>query len=226
MTSNKKQSGFWTRMSKAIGSIFVPSKIIMYLIGIAAIVVATVLITRKCMSEKEPADEGLVIEETPILIEDIRPKGELYVYNMAVEDYTTEQRTSMFLGIIPQKHTCVQMLKQSISYKIDLDKVKYTPDSANVVFVELPEVEYVASTQDSPFVSDDEEYWKTAMPNTNAMKSRVERQIKRKYDTPATRELARKNAQIKITVLLRKLGVEPRFTGSITKNDEAGKIGK
>lgn len=64
------------------------------------------------------------------------------------------------------------------------------------------------------------------MPNTNAMKSRVERQIKRKYDTPATRELARKNAQIKLTVLLRKLGVEPRFTGSITKNDEAGKIGK
>lgn len=226
MASNNKKTGFWNKISEAAKKSLMPSKIILYIIGIAAIIAATVLVTRKCMSDNENKDEGLIIEDTPILIEDIRPKGELYVYNMVVEDYTTEQRTSMFLGIIPQKHTCVQMLKQSISYKIDLDKVKYTPDSANVVFVELPDVEYVASTQDSPFISDDEEYWKEAMPNTNAMKSRVERQIKRKYDTQATRELAKKNAQIKLTILLRKLGVEPRFTGSITRKDEAGKTGK
>lgn len=226
MNEKNKKTGFWNKLSGTAKNIFLPSRVLFYIIGIAVIVIATVFVTRKCMSDEKKTDEGLVIEDTPILIEDIRPKGELYVYNMVVEDYTTEQRTSMFLGIIPKKHTCVQMLKQSISYKIDLDKVKYTVDSANVVFVELPEVEYVASTQDSPFISDDEEYWKEAMPNTNAMKSRVERQIKRKYDTLATRELAKKNAQIKMTILLRKLGVEPRFTGSITRKDEAGKIGK
>ncbi len=185
---------------------------------VIAIVISVVVVGHCNSSHKEYQD--IVIEETPIQIEDIRPKGEIYVCTSFVEDYVIEHRTEMHLGILPEKHSCIQILRQKISYRINLDKVRYVPDTLNVVVVELPPVEYTASTQSSPFISDDEEFWIKELPSTNNLKAKVERQIRRRFDTDANRKKAERYAEEALSELLSKLGYEARFKPRVEKRIE------
>ncbi|MCD8235781.1 MAG: hypothetical protein LUD00_03825 [Prevotellaceae bacterium] len=191
--------------------------VIMTVVVLTAIVTAVAVM--RCGSSEEKRPE-IVIEETPIQIEDIRPKGELYVCTSLVEDYTIERRTEMHLGILPEKHSCIQILRQKISYRIDLDKVRYIPDTLNVMIVEMPPVEYTASTQSSPFLSDDEDYWIKELPNTNGLKAKVERQIRRRFDTDANRKKAERYAEEALSELLDKLGYEARFKPRVERKRE------
>lgn len=185
---------------------------------VIAIVISVVVVGHCNSSHKEYQD--IVIEETPIQIEDIRPKGEIYVCTSLVEDYVIEHRTEMHLGILPEKHSCIQILRQKISYRINLDKVRYVPDTLNVVVVELPPVEYTASTQSSPFISDDEEFWIKELLSTNNLKAKVERQIRRRFDTDANRKKAERYAEEALSELLSKLGYEARFKPRVEKRIE------
>ena len=169
---------------------------------------------------QETIHREILLEDTPIEIEDVRPTGEIYVCSAIMEDYTTLQKTERHLGIIPEKHSCVQMLRQKCSYKIDLDKIVYAKDTLNRVFVMLPEIEYTASTQNSPFMSDDEEYWIEALPNTNGFKKKVASQIRKRFDTPDNRDKARKYAETAVAGLLYRLGYEAQFVSQINKQKE------
>ena len=164
--------------------------------------------------------QEIVIEDSPVAIESVRPKGELYVSSAIVEDYVTLQRTEKHLGLIPEEHSCVQILKQKVSFKIDLDKIVYTPDTLNRLIVTLPDVEYVASTQNTPFMSDDESFWEKELPSTNGLKRKVEEKIRKRYDTAENRKRANKYAEEAVTAMLMQMGYEVRFTPKIEQNKE------
>lgn len=190
------------------------------LAGVVVLVLAAVALTVVVMQLRQNSrheSKEIVIEDTPILIEDVRPRGEIYVCSSVYEDYATERRTEQHLGFIPEQHSCIQILRQKVCYKIDLDKVTYTPDTLNAVVVRMPEIEYTASTQSSPFLSDDEDYWKKALPCTNALKQKVERQIRGRFDTPENRRKAEKYAKEAMAELLGKLGYEARFEPEVTR---------
>jgi hypothetical protein len=107
-------------------------------------------------------------------------------------------------------------MRLKCSYKIDLEKVEYLPDSTEqVVRVRLPKVEYVASTQSSSFLSDDSNYWAEHLSNTNDMKRKVEQQIKRRFDTPENRRKAELYAEEAIRAVLEKMGLEVEFVREI-----------
>ena len=169
--------------------------------------------------------QEIVLENSPIAIESVRPKGELYVSSAIVEDYVTLHRTEKHLGLIPEEHSCVQILKQKVSFKIDLDKIVYTPDTLNRLIVTLPDVEYVASTQNTPFMSDDEDFWEKELPSTNGLKRKVEQKIRKRYDTVENRKRANKYAEEAVTAMLMQMGYEVRFTPKIEQTKE-GLIGQ
>lgn len=197
-------------------------KVIFYAILCALLVtlVMFVISLLKACKQEEAEHVNIVLEPTPIEIESVRPKGEIYACSSIMEDYTTFQKTERHLGIIPEKHSCVQILRQKCSYKIDLDKIVYKKDTLNKVFVYMPELEYVATTQNSPFMSDDEEYWIEALPNTNNLKRKVANQIKKRFDTADNRKKAKIYAESAVSALLAKLGYEAEFVSSVEQKRE------
>jgi hypothetical protein len=197
------------------------SKALQYLLfGVMALafIALAAFLVKSCLPKEEEELEQLPLEDTSAMIESVRPKGELYLYSLVAEDFVTKQETERHALLFPESHSCVQVVQQKISFVLDLDQVTYTPDSGNVVLVRLPDIKYVASTQDSRFMSDDEDYWKDH--DTDPMKRAVENKLKKKYDTPKIRKQAQANAQKAVSELLSKFGYEVRFvSGFIERKD-------
>ncbi len=186
--------------------------------GIVAIIIlsAIAIIISKIVFNSKTDNPEVAIEDTPILIESVKPKGELYVCTSIMEEYVRREKTEKHLGVIPEKHTLVQIVRQKCSYIIDLDKIKYEQTSNDTVYVHLPELEYGASTQDSPFISDDESYWIKEMPNTNALKSEAERKIRKSFETPENKKKANLYAEAAVGQLLKQLGFNAIFVSTLT----------
>ncbi len=188
------------------------------LLAFPLLLVVGFVVVRLLGNMSRPHD--LQLQPTPIEIEEIRPRGQLYVCSAIVEDFARMERTGYVLGVIPRSHTCVQILRQKISFMIDLDSVGYTTDTLNTLIVKMPPVRFTASTQDAPFMSDDEDFWARELPSTNGLKRRVEQQIRRRYDTEANRTKAERYAEDALRELLWKLGYEVRFTPHLTQKKE------
>lgn len=186
--------------------------------GIVALIIlsAIAIIISKIVFNSKTDNPEVAIEDTPILIESVKPKGELYVCTSIMEEYVRREKTEKHLGVIPEKHTLVQIVRQKCSYIIDLDKIKYEQTSNDTVYVHLPELEYVASTQDSPFISDDESYWIKEMPNTNVLKSEAERKIRKSFETSENKKKANLYAEAAVGQLLKQLGFNAIFVSTLT----------
>lgn len=188
------------------------------IITIAAAIVIGLYI-KQCYDKKANRHE-IAIEDTPLVIESVLPKGELYLCSAIIEEYVQENRKEHHLGVFPENHSCVQIMRQKCSYKIDLDKVEYIPDEEGVILIRLPKIEYIATTQNTPFISDDEEYWIEELPSTNKLKEKVERKIRRRFETKENKEKAQRYAEESISLLLKQLGYKCEFISPITRKKE------
>lgn len=189
--------------------------------GLLAIALVVIAISVAFCTGRQDEEEDIVLEETPIQIEAVRPKGEIVVCSSIIEDYASVKKTEKTLGLIETQHHCVQILKMKCSYKIDLEKVEYElEDSAKIIWVKLPELEYNASLQDSPFISDDEEYWKDALPSTNKLKAKVAKQIEKRFCTPTNKQKGERYAEEAISKMLSGFGYEVKFVRTLEKKDE------
>ena len=181
-------------------------------------IVCAVLIKR-CGKEEEA--EVLPMEQTMASIEEVLPRGEIYVCSALIEDYTTMQKVEHNLFWADEEHSCVQTMRQKCSYRVDLNKVEFQADEeGKTVYVKLPAVEYVATTQSSSFLSDDGNYWAEHLPNTNAMKRKVEEQIRRRFETAENRRKAERYAEDAISEVMRKLGYEVEFVRKLERKRE------
>lgn len=189
--------------------------------GLLAIALVVIAISVAFCTGRQDEEEEIVLEETPIQIEAVRPKGEIVVCSSIIEDYASVKKTEKTLGLIETQHHCVQILKMKCSYKIDLEKVEYElEDSAKIIWVKLPELEYNASLQDSPFISDDEEYWKDALPSTNKLKAKVAKQIEKRFCTSTNKQKGERYAEEAISKMLSGFGYEVKFVRTLEKKDE------
>ena len=188
------------------------------LVGVLVVGIVGAVLIKRCAEQE---DEAIPMEETMASIEEVRPRGEIYVCSAMIEDYTTMRVTERNLIMPDEEHSCVQTMRQKCSYKIDLDKVEYQQsDSAQILYVKLPPIEYVASTQSSSFMSDDSNFWAEHLPNTNEMKRKVEGQIKARFDTPNNRRKAERYAEDAISEIMKKLGYEVEFVRVLEKRKE------
>ena len=76
----------------------------------------------------------------------------------------------------------------------------------------------MTSTQNSQFISDDEDFWSQELNSTNFMKRRIEKQIRNRYDNKENRRKANEQAKVVVSNLLRKLDIEPIFVEESLKN--------
>ena len=183
-------------------------------------IVGAVLIKR-CVEHNHEDDDHTAHKQFLRIGRDDDEHDEIYVCSAMMEDYTIQRATERNLIMPDEEHSCVQTMTQKCSYVIDLDKVEYEAvDSIKTIYVKLPDVEYVATTQSTSFLSDDGNYWAEHLPNTNAMKRKVEGQIKRRFDTPSNRRKAERFAEDAISEVMRKLGYETEFIRSLEKRKE------
>lgn len=165
------------------------------------------------------SNDELQLEQTQNAITRILPRNEMYVATAVIEDYTTEKRDESFFGFTIESHTCAQILRQKVSYKIDLSKLEYELTGEKHILVKMPQPEYTASTQALPFISDDEGYWKEEMPSTDKMKAKVEKKIRERFDTKENRQKASLYAQEAILHMLSMLDFEVEFVNDLENSD-------
>lgn len=175
------------------------------------------------------SNQGIVLEETPVSIEAVRPTGELYVLTCYTEEYVMKDSLDEPLGklntgygliddvvnsassLLDKQHRCIQMEKAQVSFFVNMDSVVYDVDRENgIVNVTLPKVEFRLSPQGSPFLSDDKKFWKGY--DTNILKREAKKKIEERFDTPENRQKALLYAKNAIGQFVRMCGMEPVFT--------------
>lgn len=167
-------------------------------------------------------DEEMQIVETPATVEDVKPIGKLYLYSTITEDYVKDSFKGSGIGssllgkgngLFKKSHDCVQVLRQQVSFVMDMDKIVYSEDSlTNIVYVTLPKVEYVHSTIYSWHMSDDENEEAKVGYNASSLISKVESKIARKYDTAKNRDYAKTQAKDILTRIFKQIGKEVEFS--------------
>lgn len=210
-----------TRMWKAWRSLNRTTRRIVFAALAALLLVLAGALAAKCYIDKlnEPK-----IQESIATIQEIKLKGEIYVCSAVIEDYVIERQKEKRMLLPDKEYSCIQTLTQKCSYKINLSDVAYLAnDSIKVVYIHVPRIEYVASTQSSSFISDDSQYWAKHKPNTNKMKSDVEDQIRARFDTPDNRRKAESYAEEAISGMLAKLGYTTEFFNSLESGSVEGK---
>ncbi|MBQ9640302.1 MAG: DUF4230 domain-containing protein [Bacteroidaceae bacterium] len=191
--------------------------IILYTLPLVILLLATVFVLHKCQSQPEEDSSTIVIAKTPVMIEDVKPIGELYLYTTVTEEFEkgsfmgSGYGSSLFgkgNGILKKRHDCVQVLRQQISFTINLDDVQYQEDSVSgIVQVTLPQVRFVQSTLHTWFKSDDEDEEAAVEYDATPLIRRVEQKIKRRYDTPANRAKATQKAKDVLTDIFSQCGI-------------------
>ncbi len=151
------------------------------------------------------------LEATLTRIEEVRPRGELYLLSAIMEDFDTEVLEAGFIS-----HYAVQVVKARCSYVLDLEKVNYNVilrDNAPVIKVTLPAPKVYCSTQNSPFYSDDEAFWAKQRSDKagDTIKQFVENKIKRSFDSPENRRAANAYGKKIIGKTLELLGIIAEF---------------
>ena len=173
------------------------------------------------------AQSDITIKDTPMVIEDVRPTGLLYLSSAITEDYTLDHFKgsgygSSILGkgngILKGDHQCIQILQQQVNYVMNLDSIKYKQPtdttqqgSNNKLVIILPDVEYVPSTTSATFMSDNENEEGKVGYDATPLINRVEQQIRKRYDTPANRAVAREQAEKILTDIFASCGKEVIF---------------
>lgn len=152
-------------------------------------------------------EEEIAIEDTPVVIESIKPIGELYAYTAITEDFSIDNVEKV--GFFRKSYyKAVQTLRMQVSYVLSLDSVGYQrlPGSDTVV-VSLPPLRYQQSPQGGRLLCEVE------MADYDAASAIqvVEQKIRSKYDTPENREKALQHVREVLATFVVQCGLIPKF---------------
>lgn len=172
-----------------------------------ACLVAAVYFVVKCIDAQE-ADDELALQPTPVVINDIKPIGELYAFTAITEDFTIDNVEKV--GLFRKSYyKAVQTMRMQVSYVLSLDSVDYQPlgQSGDTIRVRLPQLRYVQTAQGGNFLCEVE----VSNYNANRAIGIVEKKIKSKYDTPLNRQKAMTHVREVITSFVNQCGKVPLF---------------
>ena len=192
-------------------------------IGIIALFVLSLIIL-VWMIARRSHREDITLKPTVASVESVRPTGILYLYSTITEEYAKGSFMGSGLGssilgkdngILKKEHDCVQILRQQVSFTIDLDKIVYVEDpekGSNKVFVTLPAIEFHQSTLSSWFSSDNENEEHAVNFDAKPLIKEVEQKVAKKYNTKENRLKAKEIAKETISTFLAQCGKEATFT--------------
>lgn len=167
---------------------------------------AVVYFVVRCIDARED-DNDIEIEDTPVVIESIKPIGELYAYTAITEDFGIDNVEKV--GFFSKSYyKAVQTLRMRVSFVINLDSVEYVQqEDGDTVLVRIPQPRYVQTAQGGNFICEVES------PNFDAARviNVVERKIRSKYDTPTNRQKAMIHARDVLAAFVTQCGKVPKF---------------
>lgn len=151
--------------------------------------------------------DDIAIEDTPVVIESIKPIGELYAYTAITEDFSIDNVEKV--GFFRKSYyKAVQTLRAQVSYVMDLDSVKYQRKAGtDTVVVTLPQLRYVQSSQGGRLLCEVE----MADYDAASAIAVVEEKIRSKYDRADNREKAMQHAREVLATFVMQCGLKPVF---------------
>lgn len=174
-----------------------------------ACLLAVLYFVLRCIDDGQNVDD-VSVKPTPVVIESIKPIGQLYAFSTVTEDFAIDnvEKTGFFSR---SYYKAVQTLRMQVSFVMDLDSVEYVKkdESGDTVIVRLPPLRYVQSAQGSAFICE-EEIDKNEF-NANRVIGIVEHKIRSKYDTPVNRERAMTRVKEVLTAFVNQCGLVPKF---------------
>ena len=175
------------------------------LIAKAACLLAVVYFVLKCIDASD--NDDIAIQPTPVVIESIKPIGELYAFTAITEDFTIDNVEKV--GFFTRNYyKAVQTMRMQVSYVMDLDSVDYvTKEGSDTVVVRLPQLRYVQTAQGGNLLCEVE------VANYNAARAIhvVEQKIRSKYDSQANRQKAMAHVREVLSSFVQQCGLTPVF---------------
>ncbi|MCR4602745.1 MAG: hypothetical protein K5683_04340 [Prevotella sp.] len=170
-----------------------------------ACLLAAVYFVAKCVDAQDDGD--VEIKPTPIVIESIKPIGELYAFTAITEDFTIDNVEKV--GFFTRKfYKAVQTMRMQVSYVMSLDSVSYQQVAGtDTVVVSLPSLRYIQTAQEGRLLCEVEVSDYDAVHAINI----VEQKIRSKYDTPANRRQAMAHVHEVLTAFVQQCGLIPKF---------------
>lgn len=171
-------------------------------------VLAVVYFVVRCI-DAAGQEEEIEIQDTPVVIESIKPIGELYAYTAITEDFsiTSIEKVSFF---IRRNYKAVQTLRMKVSFVMNLDSVDYVRrEGTDTVVVRLPQLRYVQSAQGGRLLCEEE----VPADQFNAASAiRIaEEKIRSNYNTQANRNKAMQHVHEVLTAFVQQCGLIPLF---------------
>ena len=172
-----------------------------------ACLLAAIYFVVRCIDAQQ-ADDELALKPTPVVINDIKPIGELYAFTVITEDFTIDNVEKV--GLFRKSYyKAVQTMRMQVSYVMSLDSVDYQPmgQGGDTIRVRLPQLRSVQTAQGGNFLCEVE------VSNYNAASAIniVEKKIRSKYDTPLNRQKAMAHVREVITAFVTQCGKVPLF---------------
>lgn len=196
-------------MSKPAPTPSLLSDVLKYGTWIACLIVAFYCLHRCASYYDGPRD--LPLEPTAAVIEDIKPIGELYVLTAITEDFEIDvmEDRGFFITTYPK---CIQILRQQVSFVLNLDSVDYIPrEGTDTVVVRMPQLTFVQSNKGGQFICEAER----SDYDASRLIGMVEHTIKRKYATTQNYEQAMSNARQVLEAFVRQTGRIPVFENKV-----------
>lgn len=161
----------------------------------------------RCIDSRSDRDE-ITLVPTPVVIEDVKPIGELYAMTAITEDYDVYfmEDPGIFSNDYP---STIQTLRMQVSFVMDLDSVSYEEIAGtDTVVVRLPKLRFVKAGNGGRLLGGVEKAdYKAASQRIDI----VENKIELKYNTEENYRKAMAHARQVLDSFVRQCGRIPKF---------------
>lgn len=152
-------------------------------------------------------EESITIKDTPVVIDRIKPIGQLYAFSAITEDYYI--KAVEHVGFFRKSYyKTVQTLRMQISYVIDLDSVEYIQHvDSDTITIKLPKLKYIQSSQGGQMLCEVEESYYDA----SSIIKIVEEKIRSQYDNEENRKKAMQHVHEVLATFVQQCDLIPKF---------------
>lgn len=182
--------------------------IVKYGVKLACLLVVLYFVKR-CIDARDSGDE-ITLVPTPVVIEDVKPIGQLYAYTAITEEYSKYfMEDPGAVSAFNENVGCVLTMRAQVSYVMNLDSVTYeTDDRTDTVLIRLPRLHFLMERQKSNLYGGTES---AENFNSSYRYDIIENYIRTHYDTRENYTKAMDNAKQVLADFVRQLKKKPKF---------------
>lgn len=182
--------------------------ILKYAVKLACLLVVVYFVVR-CINARD-ANDDISLKPTPVVIEDVKPIGELYAYTAFTEEYNKYfMEDPGAVSALNENVGVVLTMRAQVSYILNLDSVHYESSAtSDTVTIRMPRLRFVMERQQTNLYGGTD---RADNFNSSYRFDIIENAIKLRYDTQENYEKAMQNARQVLGDFVTRLGKKPKF---------------